>query len=249
MNTPAFRGTALTLLVAMAACGRSDRNRTPATRESASSRSVAASAAAPGAVALLPGALTKPIDAMSGDELFAFAHGLRFVGGNERRRRCRGDVQCRGAGATRSTTVRVDAVDTQDSISATGMPPNGVLAARALNRGQLADTMYGTRPGAYEYYLIVQTRTGGGMTWRLEELTTTAGARSHRGIATGPVRECGHPFVRGARADFKTCSDAAAQVRPAAFTKFPRLQTDGEPPVWFACASGCCTAGPPDGTG
>lgn len=232
----------LLLVSAVCACGKSDRGDKHATQGTAS---VVATPSR--ATAALPGALPKPIEAMTGDELFSFVHGLGFAGGNERQRRCRGRPECRGRGATQSTSIRVDAVDTQDSISAAGTPPNGVVAVRAINRGQVADTMYGTRPGAYEYYLIVQPQTGGTMSWRLEELTTTGGARSHRSIATGSVRECGHPFVRGARADFKTCSEAAAQIRPAAFTITPMLQTGDEPPIWFACSQGCCTAGPPDG--
>ncbi|MDB4874199.1 MAG: hypothetical protein JWM41_645 [Gemmatimonadetes bacterium] len=200
-------------------------------------------------IAPQPGALGKAVDQYSGDELFDFAHGLAFTGGNERQRRCRGRAECRGPRATRSTRLRVDAVDTQDSLSAGAMPPNGVIAARVLNRGQVADTMYGMRPGnQYEYYLIVSPGAQPGVaTWRLEELTTTVGSRSHRSLTSGRMTECNHPFKRGARADFKTCAEAAPVVRPASFSPSALPQTDGESPIWVACAFGCCTADPPDG--
>jgi hypothetical protein len=75
--------------------------------------------------------------------------------------------------------------------------------------------------------------------WRLEELITTQGQRAHRTIASGVFRGCNHPYVRGARADFKTCAQAAA-TRPASFGS--TLQTDIDPPMWFACGFGCCIA-------
>jgi len=131
-------------------------------------------------------------------------------------------------------------------LSAGALPPNGVIALRAINRGQRADTMYNTRPGAaYENYLIVAPVPGTATaTWRLEELTTTAGARSHRTIASGTFRGCNHPFVRGPKADFKTCTEAAT-VRPASFGSM--IQGDNESPIWLGCAEGCCTADPPGG--
>jgi len=181
---------------------------------------------------------------MSGDELYTFTHGLTFSGGQERQRRCRGEAACRGQQPTRSTRIRVDAVSGEDSLSAgPSLPPNGAVAVRSLNRGQVADSMYGMRPGAnYEYYLIVLSAPqSGGATWRLEELTTTTGSRSHRSIMTGVFKGCNHPYVRGARADFKTCEEAAP-VRQASFRV---MQGRGESPIWVGCEVGCCTADPP----
>jgi len=196
----------------------------------------------------LPGALTKPLDQYSGDELFALTRQLQFTGGNERARRCRGDAACRGPRPTASTRIRVDAVGGEDSLSAATLPANGVVALRAINHGQRADTMYNTRPGAaYENYLIVIPVAGTATAnWRIEELTTTAGARAHRTIATGTFRGCNHPFVRGPKADFKTCAQAV-NVTPASFGA--RLQGGGESPIWLGCAEGCCTADPPGGRG
>jgi hypothetical protein len=224
------------------ACAKSDARRAD----------TIASAGAPAkltSTAPQPGALGKPVGQYSGDELFAFAHRLAFTGGNERQRRCRGRTECRGPRPTRSTRLRLDAVDGQDSLSAGTMPPSGVIAARVLNRGQVADTMYGMRPGKqYEYYLIVTSGARAGTaSWRLEELTTTAGARSHRLLTSGRLTECNHPFRRGARADFKTCAEAAPVVRPASFSKSALMQTEIESPIWVACAFGCCTADPPNG--
>jgi hypothetical protein len=171
---------------------------------------------------------------------------LRFAGGVERGRRCRGQAACRGARPTATTRIRVDAVTGEDSLSAGALPPNGVIAARAINRGQLSDTMYNMRPGAaYENYLIVLPVAGGATaTWRLEELTTTTGARTHRTVASGTFRACNHPFAQGPRADFKTCAQAAT-TRPAAFGLI--LQDGIESPIWIGCLAGCCTADPPDG--
>jgi hypothetical protein len=147
-----------------------------------------------------------------------------------------------------TTRIRVDAVDQQDSLSARALPAPGVIAVRANNRGAQLDSMYGMRPGAnYEYYLIVSPGAQGGKAlWRLEELDVTAGKRAHREVSHGTVTECNHPFRRGARADFKSCATAEL-VRPASFTRMP--QSDGEDPIWFDCALGCCTADLPDGHG
>ena len=108
--------------------------------------------------------------------------------------------------------------------------------------------MYGMAPGArFEYFLIVLPgRAGGSASWRLEQLDTTSGSRVHRSIGTGVFQGCNHPFVRGARADFKSC--ASATIRPAAFGRV--MQQGGDDPIWFSCAEGCCTAdGGSGGTG
>lgn len=228
--------------VGILGCGgtKSDRSDTAA----AAAQPPAAQPLAATGAALQPGTLPKPIDQMSGDELFTFTRGLTLTGGQERQRRCRGDAACRGPQPARSTRIRLDAVNGEDSLSAgPGLPPNGAIAVRGLNRGQAADSMYGMRPGSnYEYYLIVLAATqGGGATWRLEELTTTTGSRSHRSIMTGIFKGCNHPYVRGARADFKTCAEAAP-VRQASFSA--ALQGI-ESPIWVGCEVGCCTADPP----
>jgi hypothetical protein len=237
--------------IGIGGCGGSKQDKSDSGKAAAAPVGAAPGAPAPIAggagTAPQPGALPKAIDQLSGEELYAFTHGLTFTGGNERQRRCRGQAACRGPRPTRSTRIRLDAVGGEDSLSTgSGLPANGAVAVRGLNRGQLADSMYGMRPGAaYEYYLIVLPGTqGGNATWRLEELTTTTGSRSHRSIMTGAFKGCNHPFVRGARADFKTCAQAAP-VRQAAFGAL--LQGDGESPIWVSCEVGCCTADPPDG--
>jgi hypothetical protein len=213
----------------------------------AAARAPAAAPLAASVAAAQPGALPKPVEQMTGDELYAFTHGLTFTGGQERQRRCRGQAACRGPNPTRFTRIRIDAVGGEDSLTTgPGLSANGTVAARALNRGQLADSLYNMQPGQpYEFYLIVLPGPqGGNATWRLEELTTTPGSRSHRSIMTGAFKGCNHPFVRGARADFKTCAQAAP-VRQASLGAF--LQTEIDPPIWIACAFGCCTSDPPDG--
>jgi hypothetical protein len=228
--------SALFVLVVVA-CGKTER---PKGGETA----VSAPGGGGGQPAPVPGALAKPIDQYSGDELFALTRQLRFVGGVERERRCRGQADCRGPQPRASTRIRLDAVDGEDSLSTSGLPANGVVALRAINRGRIADTLYNMQPGeAHENYLIVVPVAGTTTaTWRLEELTTTQGQRSHRTIASGTFKGCNHPFVRGARADFKTCAQAAAS--PASFGV---IQDGIESPIWLGCAFGCCTADPPDG--
>jgi len=202
-------------------------------------------AAGPAAPLPAPGALTKPIEQYTGDELYAFTRQLQYGGGGEHPRRCRGRPGCGGANPQETTRVQVDGVAGDDSLSAAGLPAYGVIAVRAVNRGPYADSAYNTRPGdAYENYLIViPVANSATASWRLEELTTTAGARTHRTLATGTLRECPrHTFQRGPRADFKTC-DEAAKLFPASSRAF--LQGDVDPPIWFGCAVGCCTADPP----
>lgn len=225
-------------ILATIACGKGDQGRPKET--------AAAAAPAGGGARSLPGALTKALDQYSGDDLFALTRQLTFAGGVDRDRRCRGQAACRGERPAARASIRVDAVVGQDSLNPAALPPNGVVAARAINRGQLADTMYNMRPGAiYENYLIVSPVPGGATaTWRLEELVTTSGGRSHRTLASGVFRGCNHPFVAGPRADFKTCAQAA-QTRPASFGT--ALQGEIEPPIWVGCIAGCCTADPPDG--
>jgi len=249
--------------VSMLACAKADRAATdsPAAKggtnasTNAGANAAANAAAGPNADAKPlaatqrrdPGALPKPLDSLSGDELFTFTRTLTYGGGEERRRRCRGNASCRGPRPKDSTLVRIDAVQQEDSLSANGLSANGVIGARALNRGSLPDSIYNTRPGKdYEYYLVVLPAGPGVATWKLVELTTTQGARAHRTVSNGQFHECNHPFQRGARAAFKTCAQAAT-LRQASFKPF--FQSDGEPPIWIGCAFGCCTADGSDGRG
>ena len=220
----------------LAACG--GRHRGPDTDSS--------HAPAPGAARQLgtaasrgrtyPGALTKPVDAYSGDELDELTRRLEFTGAHQRERRCRGAAGCDGVAPSRRTSVEVSAVATQDSLDAGDLPEFGVVQLRAVNRGDAIEARYGIRPGgALRYYLIVQRDSSGGMRWRLEELDTTP-PRRHLQVATGRVVGCGHPWAPGARADFRTCE----QTDTAATTVATRsLVMDA--PMWIDCSMGCCT--------
>jgi len=195
------------------------------------------------------GDLTKAIDQYSGDEFFALVNALAYTGGQERARRCSGDPGC---GNTLRTNVRVDGVVTEDSLSAGNVPPFGTVAAKAVVRGQQTEAMYGMLPngsdGRYSYYLIVMPGAPGAATWRLEELNIQGNTRSHRMLRSGAFTPCNHPYVAGARADFKTCAQAAAGTasaqRGAMFinASFSPTRQGTEPPLWIGCASGCCTA-------
>jgi hypothetical protein len=233
-------------VVLTAACGKGGEKAKSETTAAAPPPAAAAAPSPP------PGTLTKPIDQYTGDEFYALTQGLQYGGGGTHGRRCRGRAGCRGPNAKDSTRIQVEGIVGDDSLSATTLGVNGVLAMRLHNVGSYADSMYNTRPGAqYENYLIVlPVPNSASATWRLEELTTTPGSRSHRMISSGKLRECPkHAFQRGPHADFKTC-EQADNLRPASFSRnaLP-LQGDLGPPAWFGCAFGCCTADPPDGHG
>ncbi len=194
----------------------------------------------------LPGDLTKPIDQYTGDEFFALVNGLNYTGGQERARRCSGNAEC---GNTARTNVRVDAVTGEDSLSTGNLPAFGVVAMRAIVRGNDTEAMYGMQSagpnGRFSYYLIVTAAGPGAATWRLEELNVQGDTRTHRALRTGRFSQCNHAFVRGARADFKTCAEAAASAAGGVRflnASFSSPMQGVEPPFWIGCASGCCTA-------
>jgi len=237
-------------VVALAvACGKgSEKAKGESTAAAPPGATAAAAAPAPP-----PGTLTKPIDQYTGDEFYALTRQLQYGGGGTHGRRCRGRAGCRGPNPRDSTRIQVDGIVGDDSLSAATLPPNGVLAMRAINVGQFADSMYNTRPGTqYESYLIIlPVPNSASATWRFEELTTTAGSRSHHMISSGTLRECPkHAFQRGPHADFKTC-EQADNLRPASFSRRAAAMMQGDlgPPAWFGCAFGCCTADPPGGHG
>jgi hypothetical protein len=190
----------------------------------------------------LPGALPKPIDSLSGDELYALTRKLAFGGGVERDRRCRHNPECQSS-KPMMTKLRVDAVDEQDSVSVYGLPDNGVIAVRALNKGAYADSMYNTKPGAnLEYFLVMLPGTSAAGRWRLEELDTTPGKRQHSQVSSGTVNPCMHPFKKKKvnRANFFTCADAKHMMEDSVSSSGLALQ-GFNPPIWIACAQGCCT--------
>lgn len=225
------------MLGALAACGRADK--APSPDSASAARRALAAPGAPRAARAYPGALTKPIDEYSGDELFEFTRGLRFAGSHERERSCKGAPGCEGSAPARRTLVQVSAVATQDSLTASAVPPFGVVYVRAINRGDATEARYGLRPGnTLRYYMIVQRDSTGTMRWRLEELTTTP-PRRHTSVANGTFTGCGHEqqWTAGARADFKTCE--AAERGDTVVTLGLTMQFN-DPPIWSSCGSGCC---------
>jgi hypothetical protein len=244
-STAARRIATAFVILAAAACAKTDsakKDSTAAATDATQQRALVAQAGA-------PGALPKPLDQMTGDELYTFTQSLTFGGGEQRERRCRGRAGCRGNRPADSTMMRVDAVEREDSLSVNSLPANGAIGARALNLGAYADSMYSTRPGKqYQYFLLVLPQSAGLATWKLVELDTTQGARAHRTVSSGRFTGCGHAFRKGARAAFKTCNQAAAEMRNASFRGFMQAG-DGESPIWIGCSVGCCTADGPDGRG
>lgn len=241
---PGVVRTAILVLAAVsaAACtaGREAKSDSAKQAESASARKLAAAPSAKAPAAALPGTLTKPIDQYTGDELHDFVQSLRWMGGHERQRRCEGDPSCNGTSPGKTTLVRIDAVDGEDSLAIAGLPSNGVVAAQLTNRGALEEREYKLKAGGrYAYYLIVYPGDSTGA-WRLEELDHQGSTYSHREIGRGKFSSCDHPFVRGARADFKSCANAAGsgQMKLMLQGSDPTM-TD---PIWVSCSGGCCIA-------
>jgi hypothetical protein len=185
---------------------------------------------------VMPGDLTKPIDQYTGDEFRDFVKGLSYVGGHERQRKCKNDPACSGS---KKVAVLVDAVATQDSISASTTPQFGVVYIRAINKGDAAEARYGMLPGKqYEYYMIITADSAAtGMLWRLEQLDTKA--RTHSNFGTGKFVGCNHQWIAGARADFKSCSGAAS-AHDSVMKLGLNLQGVDTDPIWAVCAMGCC---------
>ena len=245
--------------VALAACTSKERA-TDSARAADSSSAVPSSAttpaqapapavvsASPNAVASaasLPGTLTKPIDQYSGDELYELVKRLKWGGGADRERKCKGEPQCDGTAPSKHTTVRVDAVDGQDSISALSLPANGVVTVRAINKGSATEDRYGFKAEKkLEYYLIALPGTPVRGAWQLEELDTTPGARRHTKVGSGTFTPCNHPFQPGRvnRANFYTCNDShmSDSVQKSGLVLFAPPSKD---PIWTDCAQGCCMA-------
>lgn len=237
---------AVLALAAFAACSRSDAppadsGAVPPAPPQAASPLVGGGAAERAARKVLPGDLTKPIDQYTGDEFYALVQSLKYEGGQSRERKCKDNPACSG---TKRIKVDVDAVATQDSISAGTMPQFGVVYIRAINKGDAVEARYNLQPGRqYEYYVILSTNASGQMTWRLEQLDTTQGARRHSNAGTGIFTPCDNQWRAGARADFRTCAQAAA-MHDSTVRLGLALQGAGDPPMWSACATGCCVLEP-----
>jgi hypothetical protein len=247
---PVVRLGLATLLAASSLTACSSKERAPDTARADSTGAGATPPAPANSVATttpntaaLPGALTKPIEQYTGDEFYNFVQNLRWGGGVEEKRKCKGNAGCEGTNPSRQTSVRVDAVDGQDSITATNVPANGVVSVRASNRGSLVEDRYGFKPERnLEYYMIVLPGTGGNGRWQFEEVDTTPGARRHISVGTGTFKPCNHPFRRGRanRANFYTCADSPAgdSVQRSNLMMFARFHD----PIWIDCAAGCCIA-------
>jgi hypothetical protein len=187
-----------------------------------------------------PGDLTKPIDDYTGAEFGAFVKKLSYVGGHERQRKCKNDPGCTGS---KRTLVLVDAIATQDSLAPSTTPQFGIVYAHAINKGDAPEARYGMLPGKqYEYYMIITADSAGtGMQWRLEQYDTKA--ETHSKFGTGQFVACNHTWVAGARADFKTCANAAAAPGRDSVMKLGlNLQGFDGDPIWVTCSSGCCIA-------
>lgn len=198
--------------------------------------------AAPAPAAKLPGELTKSLDSYSGDEFYTLVQALPFTADSVRDRKCKNDPACASSPKPKKIKVGVSAVNGQDSLSAGTTPKFGVVYIRAINKGDAEEALYSMKPGKqFEYYMVVLPDSAGGMKWRLEQLDTTAGARRHASIGTGAFRGCDHAWVKGARADFKTCASSATMHDSV--VKLGLMQqnaNDGSDPMWAACSYGCC---------
>ncbi len=215
-------------------CSKGDAPPTDSAMKVASTPA-AATASAP---RVLPGALTKPVEAYTGDEFYDFVRKLQFSGGAERERKCKNDPGCAKPTAPKRTKVLVDAVATQDSLSGSTTPKFGVVYIRAINKGDAEEARYSLKPGPnLEYYMIVLPDAAGGMKWQLQMLDTQS--RQHAAAGTGQFLGCNHAWVAGAKADFKTCANAASSGKSVVKLGLA-LQGVDDDPMWASCAQGCC---------
>jgi hypothetical protein len=227
--------TVVAVSLLLAACGRGDK--APAPDSTAAVPPLAGVPSGARSARVYPGALTKPIDAYTGDEFFDLTSKLQYAGSHERERTCKGSPDCEGTAPKKKTLVQVSAVATQDSLGAADVPEFGVVYVRAVNRGDAEEARYGMKPGnSLRYYMVVQRDSAGAMRWRLEELETKQ-PRRHTQIGTGAFQGCNHSWTAGARADFKTCQ--APERGDTVVTLGLALQF-GNDPIWSACAQGCC---------
>lgn len=192
----------------------------------------------------LSGDLTKPLAQYTGAQFAALVRPLTYGQGATRNRNCRGPQECnRGR---KQVSVRIDAVADADSLGPGNLGAYGVVAARLRNTGPEMEARYNMRADPeYAYYLIVTTQGPGNLVWILEELDTQGANVAHRTVSSGQFVLCNHPFVKGARADFYTCQNSPARGGRASFIPVVYNRAQGgpiEPPIWLACALGCCTA-------
>jgi hypothetical protein len=241
-----IRGLAASFaMLAIAACSKGDAP--PADSAAASAKAASApvplvGSAAPARPAGMPGALTKPLASYTGDEFYQLVQGQNYTGGHDQERKCKNDPGC---GGTRRTLVTVDAIATQDSLTASNVPEFGVVYVRAVNKGDAEEARYNLLPfrDRYQYYLIVTKDNGGNsMRWTLEQLDLTPNARAHTTVGTGKFNPCPtHSYKPGAQANFKTCAQAAAAHDSLVHLGLV-LQSGEDPPIWASCGTGCCVA-------
>lgn len=225
------RRVAVLMLLAGTACSKGGNQGANSAAGTSSAQTAVAQQRAP-----IPGELTKPIADYTGDELVTLMNSLQYGGANERGRRCAGAPGCTGPNP-QTTRVRVEGVVGADSVPLLNGSRFGVIVARGRVLGNSREAMYGMLPGnRYTYLLIALPGQGNIAQWQIEQVDTTATTRAHSLLATGRLQGCGHQWYRGARSDFRTCTDSV--LRPA--STLP-LQ-GGEPPWWYPCTDGCCIA-------
>jgi hypothetical protein len=234
-----IRSAAIALSLSLAACSRTDRAPvSDSAKAAAAAQPAAALASTARSARRYPGALTKPVDAYSGDEFYDLTEQQKYAGSHERERRCKNSPDCDGTAPKKKTLVQVSSIATQDSLGAADVPQFGVVYARAINKGDTQEARYGLRPGkSLRYYMIVYADSAGALRWRLEELET-AKPRRHAQIGAGSFQGCGHTWTPGARADFKTCD--AAERGDTVVTMGLAMQAGVSDPMWTACSLGCC---------
>jgi hypothetical protein len=192
----------------------------------------------------LSGDLAKPLADYTGAQFAALVRPLQYGQGATRNRKCRGPQECTNG---RQVPVRIDAVSDADSLGPGNLGQFGVIAARLRNTGRDMEARYNMRgEPEYTYYFIVIPAGAGNLMWVVEELDTQGANSIHRTVASGRFVGCNHPFRRGARADFYTCATSPAATGRASMPLQPVLYTrqggPDDPPIWIACAMGCCIA-------
>jgi hypothetical protein len=190
----------------------------------------------------VPGALAKPLDQYTPDEFYAFAHALPFGGGADKSRKCKGNPGCDvKAGAI--TSARVDAVDGQDSLTASALPKNGVVVIRAKNTGKYEEARYSMQPGDFEYFVVLRAVGSDSARWSMQQVSTGPGGRTRIEVASGAFVPCHHPFRKlENRANFYTCADSHMSS-DSTLKMGQALQDALTEPIWLSCGMGCCVLG------
>lgn len=183
------------------------------------------------------GTLPKTIDALTPDEFAAFVDELNWTGHYHQR-------DCEGTGCSATTPARVllEAIDDAHKVDVTKLPANGVLMARMINVGKVAEAHYKLPAESGEWYFFYYPATDGPKfdLIRLTFDSQVAPRIYHRAMGAsvnGCTPAAEHPTRPRASAGFSQCDP-----KPATWTRDLIAPSKN---VWISCSLGCCSSGYP----